>query len=112
MDLKLEEFIYDLPEDRIAKHPPQIRGNSKLLVYRKGDISHHQFTEISQQVPKEALLVFNDTKVIPARIIMHKSTGAKIEIFLLEPTHPSRVHEEVMQLFLACITSYASFQGT
>ena len=102
MDLKLEEFIYDLPEDRIAKHPPTVRGNSKLLVYQQGKISHHQFPEIAQHLPEDALLVFNDTKVIPARIIMHKDTGAKIEIFLLEPTRPSKVNEEVMQTQRSC----------
>jgi S-adenosylmethionine:tRNA ribosyltransferase-isomerase len=62
----------------------------------KGDIQHHQFGAIVDQLPKEATLVFNDTKVIPARIILHKDTGARIEIFLLEPLAPSKAHEEVM----------------
>lgn len=96
MDLNLDDFLYDLPQDRIAKHPPEIRGQSKLLSYLKGDISHHKFGEVPQLLPRNSLLVFNDTKVIPARIIMQKSTGARIEIFLLEPVIPSTVHEEVM----------------
>ncbi len=96
MNLKLDDFSYELPESRIAKHPPKERGTSKLLVYRKGDIQHHPFSAIVDQLPKEATLVFNDTKVIPARIILHKDTGARIEIFLLEPLAPSKTHEEVM----------------
>jgi S-adenosylmethionine:tRNA ribosyltransferase-isomerase len=96
MSLKLEDYSYELPESRIAKHPPKERGTSKLLVYRQGAIQHHQFGAIVDQLPKEATLVFNDTKVIPARIILHKDTGARIEIFLLEPLAPSKVHEEIM----------------
>lgn len=94
--LKLEDFSYELPESQIAKHPPKERGTSKLLVYRQGDIQHHRFGAIVDQILPEATLVFNDTKVIPARIILHKDTGARIEIFLLEPLAPSRAHEEVM----------------
>lgn len=96
MDLRLEDYSYDLPDSRIAKHPTKERGTSKLLVYRQGNIQHLQFGDIVDQLPREATLVFNDTKVIPARIIVHKETGARIEIFLLEPLAPSKVHEEVM----------------
>lgn len=102
MELKLEDFLYDLPEDRIAKHPPKERSDSKLLFYNKGEISHHEFKNIKDLIPDNSLLVFNDTKVIPARIIMHKDTGARIEIFLLEPTGPSKVHEEVMNSTGTC----------
>ena len=102
MDLKLDQFLYDLPEDRIAKHPPEVRGKSKLLRYAAGAISHHRFNEIPRLLPKDGLLVFNDTKVIPARIIMRKETGARIEIFLLEPLLPSKVHEEVMNERKSC----------
>ncbi|MEM6734597.1 MAG: S-adenosylmethionine:tRNA ribosyltransferase-isomerase [Bacteroidota bacterium] len=103
MNLKLADFIYELPEDRIAKHPSQKRDGSKLLFYNKGAISHHQFSEIDEQIPDHALMVFNNTKVIPARIIMHKETGAKIEIFLIEPMAPSKVHEKVMNSQKECI---------
>ena len=102
MELKLQDYSYDLPESRIAKHPPKERGTSKLLVYRKGDIQHHRFGNIVEQLPNDATLVFNDTKVIPARIIMQKETGARIEIFLLEPLAPSKVHEEVMHTTSSC----------
>ena len=96
MSLDLNDYTYSLPESRIAKHPPKERGTSKLLVYEKGAIHHHQFGEISDYLSSDATLVFNDTKVIPARIILHKETGARIEIFLLEPLRPSRAHEHVM----------------
>ncbi|MEP0986607.1 S-adenosylmethionine:tRNA ribosyltransferase-isomerase [Ekhidna sp.] len=102
MELKLEDFLYDLPEDRIAKHPPKERSGSKLLFYNKGEISHHEFKNIKDLIPDNSLLVFNDTKVIPARIIMYKETGARIEIFLLEPIKPSKVHEEVMNSSGSC----------
>ena len=94
--MKLDDFAYDLPESRIAKHPPKERGSSKLLVYREGDIQHHGFGTIADQLPEGSTLVFNNTKVIPARIIFHKETGARVEIFLLEPLAPSTAHEEVM----------------
>ncbi|KAA3631691.1 MAG: S-adenosylmethionine:tRNA ribosyltransferase-isomerase [Bacteroidetes bacterium] len=96
MSVNLDDYSYELPESRIAKHPPKERGTSKLLVYRHGNIEHHHFGSIVDQLPEEATLVFNDTKVIPARIILHKDTGARIEIFLLEPVAPSKIHEEVM----------------
>lgn len=96
MSLKLDDFFYELPESRIAKHPPKERGTSKLLVYKQGNIQHHRFSAITDQLPKGGTLVFNDTKVIPARIILHKDTGARIEIFLLKPLLPSKIHEEVM----------------
>lgn len=102
MSVNLEDYSYELPESRIAKHPPKERGTSKLLVYREGKIQHHHFGEIIDLLPPKATLVFNDTKVIPARIILHKDTGARIEIFLLEPLAPSSVHEEVMLSQSSC----------
>ncbi|MEM6829341.1 MAG: S-adenosylmethionine:tRNA ribosyltransferase-isomerase [Bacteroidota bacterium] len=102
MNLKLDDFLYDLPKDRIAKHPPQHRSQSKLLFYDKGKISHHQFPAIEALLPENSTLVFNNTRVIPARIILWKDTGAQIEIFLLEPLAPSKVHEEVMNATKTC----------
>lgn len=102
MDLKLEDFLFQLPEDRIAKHPPKERADSKLLYYNKGNISHHEFRNIDSLLPDQSLLVFNDTRVIPARIVMYKDSGARIEIFLLEPLQPSKVHEEVMNTASEC----------
>ncbi len=102
MSLNLEDYSYELPKSKIAEHPPKERGKSKLLFYQKGAIAHHQFGNIVDLLPKEATLVFNDTKVIPARIILHKDTGAKIEIFLLEPLAPSTAHEAVMATEGSC----------
>lgn len=102
MGIHLEDYTYELPDSRIAKHPPKERGISKLLVYRKGEIQHLQFGAITDQLPEDATLVFNDTKVIPARIILYKETGARIEIFLLEPLTPSMAHEEVMMSEHTC----------
>ena len=100
--MNLDDFFYELAESRIAKHPPKQRGASKLLVYQKGEIKHHHFGSIVSQLPKGATLVFNNTKVIPARIVLHKPTGARIEIFLLEPIAPSSVHEEIMTTRNSC----------
>ncbi len=96
MDLKLDDFLFDLPESKIAKHPLEHRADSKLLFYNKGKISHHTFSDVHKLVPDGSLLLFNDTHVIPARVVLYKETGARIEIFLLEPISPSKVHEEVM----------------
>ncbi len=102
MDLKLEDFTFHLPEDKIAKYPLKERSDSKLLLYKGKGISHHQFKDIDNLIPKDSLLVFNDTKVIPARIVMYKASGARIEIFLLEPIVPSKVHEEIMNTSESC----------
>ncbi len=102
MNLKLDDFLYDLPNNKIARQPANERGQSKLLFYDRGSISHHSFSMIEKLLPRESLLVFNDTKVIPARLILYKETGARIEIFLLEPIKPSSVHEEVMNEKKTC----------
>jgi len=99
--LNLNQFSYDLPADRIAKHPLADRSSSKLLFYNKGEISHFQYKSLDEIIPDGSLMVFNDTKVIPARIIVHKPTGARIEIFLLEPT-ASGSHEQVMNAKSVC----------
>ena len=88
-DLELDKFKYDLPESRIARFPLEQRDQSKLLHYNKGVISHHQFREINKLLPEKSLLVFNETKVIPARLTFFKETGAVIEIMLLNPEKPS-----------------------
>lgn len=89
-DLELDKFKYDLPESRIAKFPLEKRDQSKLLHYNKGVISHHQFRDINSILPDRSLLVFNETKVIPARLTFFKETGAIIEIMLLNPIVPSK----------------------
>ena len=86
IDLRLSQFQYDLPDERIARFPLPRRDASKLLVYQGGQISHAQFMDLPGLLPKESFLVFNDTKVIPARLHFTKSTGAIIELFLLNPS--------------------------
>ncbi len=82
--LALSAFNYALPEDRIANFPLLQRDQSKLLVHRNGNIIEDTFSHLPAFIPENALLVFNDSKVIPARIVFRKSTGAKIEVFCLE----------------------------
>ena len=87
--IKINDYNYLLPDDRIAKFPVRQRDRSKLLVYRKGDITEDVFYKISDYIPSGALMVFNNTKVIQARMHFRKETGALIEIFLLEPVVPA-----------------------
>lgn len=88
-DIDLKEYDYDLPEEKIAQYPLEERDLSKLLVYKNGEISESVFNEIHNQIPEGSLLVFNNTKVIRARLIFLKDTGARIEILCLEPLDPS-----------------------
>ena len=83
--LSLHQFQYDLPDDRIARFPLAERDASKLLVYRDGTITHATFRKLAEFIPADSFLVFNNTKVIPARLLFTKSTGATIELFLLNP---------------------------
>ncbi len=87
--IDINSFDYTLPEERIAKFPLAERSSSKLLRYRAGELSHTLFSELAGELPQSALLVFNNTRVIRARLIMHKPSGARIEIFALEPHSPA-----------------------
>ena len=87
--IAINDFDYPLPDERIAKFPLAERSASKLLVYRGGEISERRFADIGDVLPAGQLLVFNNTKVIRARIIMHKPSGARIEVFCLEPHVPA-----------------------
>ena len=87
--IDINRFDYDLPDGRIAKFPLPERSSSKLLVYRGGEISEAHFADMGDVLPEGQLLVFNNTKVIRARIIMHKPSGARIEVFCLEPHDPA-----------------------
>jgi S-adenosylmethionine:tRNA ribosyltransferase-isomerase len=91
-DIKIKEYHYFLPEERIAKYPVPERDHSKLLIYEDGLISEDLFFNLAERIPKDALLVFNDTRVIQARMLFQKETGAQIEIFCLEPKFPSDYH--------------------
>ena len=87
--IRISDYNYPLPDERIAKFPIAQRDHSKLLVYRKGQVSHDVFYNLPEYLPKGALMVFNNTKVIQARMHFRKDTGALIEVFLLEPACPS-----------------------
>jgi S-adenosylmethionine:tRNA ribosyltransferase-isomerase len=83
--LSLSDYQYNLPEERIAKFPVHPRDASKLLVYNKGEISETNFFNLAEKLDGDTILVFNNTKVIPARLLFKTDTGAGIEILLLEP---------------------------
>ncbi|NOT49826.1 MAG: S-adenosylmethionine:tRNA ribosyltransferase-isomerase [Chitinophagaceae bacterium] len=83
--ISIQDFTYSLPEERIAKYPLAERDASKLLIYKKGEITEDIYRNISDHLPKHSLLVFNNTKVVEARLLFKKSTGGVIEIFCLEP---------------------------
>ncbi len=87
--IHIADYSYTLPDERIAKYPLPQRDASKLLVYRKGEIFESKFTDLPELLPKGCLLVFNNTKVIPARLIFKRATGAEIEVFCLEPHEPT-----------------------
>jgi S-adenosylmethionine:tRNA ribosyltransferase-isomerase len=98
LDFNIENYNYTLPEEKIAKHPLSKRDASKLLFWDRGDISHQQFQNTPELIAENSLLVFNDTKVISARLLFQKSSGARIELFLLNPEHPTRDIQESMAL--------------
>jgi len=83
--LKAEDFTYDLPDERIAKYPLKKRNLSKLLLYKKGNIGQDRFKKLNNHLPSDSVLVFNNTKVLSARLSFRKTTGARIEIFCLQP---------------------------
>jgi S-adenosylmethionine:tRNA ribosyltransferase-isomerase len=87
--ININDYKYELPQERIALYPLEQRDHSKLLVYQQGNIRHQHFYDLSQFLPEGATLFFNDTKVIPARLLFQKETGATIELFLLNPLQPS-----------------------
>lgn len=94
--IELKNYGYDLPESKIARYPLPARDQSKLLVYNEGNISHNLFTQIADILPVNSLLFFNNTKVIPARLLFRKESGAQIEVFLLSPSPPNSLLIEAM----------------
>ena len=102
--IDISRFDYDLPDERIAKFPLAERSASKLLVWRGGEIAEKRFADIGDVLPAGELLVFNNTKVIRARIVMHKPSGARIEVFCLEPHDPA-VYERAFAVTGGCTWS-------
>ena len=88
-EIHIEDFSYPLPDERIAKYPLPERDASKLLIYRDGSVTERKFRNLADELPAGSLMVFNDTKVVPARLFFRRPTGAHIEIFCLEPDDPA-----------------------
>jgi S-adenosylmethionine:tRNA ribosyltransferase-isomerase len=102
-DIKLSDFTYDLPEEKIAKFPLEKRDHSKLLQFKNGEINHLQFFQLPDVIPADSMMIFNNTKVIPARLYFQRKTGAQIEIFLLNPVAPSTSINQIM-INESCVT--------
>lgn len=98
MDFNIEHYNYHLPEENIARFPLKDRDASRLLLWDCGNMTHHRFKDVPRLLPEKSLLVFNDTKVIAARLPFKKDSGAAIEIFLLHPEQPTRDVAESMTL--------------
>jgi S-adenosylmethionine:tRNA ribosyltransferase-isomerase len=97
MNLKINDYSYNLPADRIALYPLPERDEANLLFYNRGKIEHKKFHNLHDLLPNNAILFFNDTKVIPARIHFTKNTGAQIELFLLSPILPTTLMAQAME---------------
>ena len=100
-EIQISDYNYELPDERIAKFPMAERDHSKLLVYEKGQVSEDIFYNLPNHLPQGALMVYNNTKVIQARLHFRKDTGALIEIFLLEPAEPAD-YEQMFQQTERC----------
>ena len=95
-EIAIAEYDYPLPDERIAKYPLAERDSSKLLLYNKGAVGEDVFSSLPKYIPQGALMVFNNTRVIQARLRFRKETGAQIEVFCLEPEEPC----DYQQIFL------------
>jgi S-adenosylmethionine:tRNA ribosyltransferase-isomerase len=95
-EIAIADYTYTLPNDKIALHPLPERDKSKLLIYKDGEIKEDIYKNLAVYLPEESLVIFNDTKVIQARILFPKPSGAVIELFCLEPSEQSNVHSIVM----------------
>ncbi len=100
-DIRMEDFDYPLTDERIAKYPVNERDHSKLLIWEKGICQEKVFYELPEILPPGDLLIYNNTKVIQARLRFHKASGAEIEIFCLEPESP-KDYERVFQTTKCC----------
>ncbi|MFO7791327.1 MAG: S-adenosylmethionine:tRNA ribosyltransferase-isomerase [Bacteroidales bacterium] len=83
--IKIADYTYTLPESRIAKYPLEARDTSKLLIYNRGALLQNKFHKLTDYLPEDGLMVWNDSRVLNARLVFHKSTGARVEIFCISP---------------------------
>jgi S-adenosylmethionine:tRNA ribosyltransferase-isomerase len=102
IEIDLEKYNYQLPDDRIARFPVEPRHSSKLLIYKESNISEDVFFTIKNHLPDNSFLVFNNTKVIPARLFFQKKNGVLIEVFLLNPVEPNNVVSQAMETTETC----------
>lgn len=96
IDIRLSSYQYELPPERIAQAPLAARDQARLLYYRGGQLDHRRFFELPQVLPADSLLLFNDTKVIQARLHFQRATGAQIEVLLLNPVQPIAVEQAML----------------
>jgi len=101
-EISILNYNYPLPDNRIAQHPVDNRDQSKLLISKNGIIEESTFENIGEFLPPDSLIVFNDTKVIRARMQFKKETGARIEIFILEPIYPTKEVQNAFQITEGC----------
>lgn len=109
-EIRIQDYNYPLPDERIAKYPLPERDSSKLLRYRDGKVDEFVFRDLPDLLPENAVMVFNDTKVVPARLHFQRPTGAHIEIFCLQPVEPaeySTVFSSVDRCVWRCVIGNA-----
>ena len=110
-EIAIAEYDYPLPDERIAKYPLAERDTSKLLLYKGGEIIEENFTNLPSFIPQGALMVFNNTRVIQARLRFRKETGAQIEVFCLEPEQPAdyqQMFQETKECVWQCLVGNSS----
>jgi S-adenosylmethionine:tRNA ribosyltransferase-isomerase len=110
-EIAIAEYDYPLPDERIAKYPLAVRDTSKLLLYKSGEIRQEKFADLPNFIPQGALMVFNNTRVIQARLRFRKETGAQIEVFCLEPEQPADyqlMFQETKECVWQCLVGNSS----
>ena len=110
-EIAIAEYDYPLPDERIAKYPLAERDTSKLLLYKSGEIRQEKFADLPNFIPQGALMVFNNTRVIQARLRFRKETGAQIEVFCLEPEQPADyqlMFQETKECVWQCLVGNSS----
>ena len=110
-EIAIAEYDYPLPDERIAKYPLAERDTSKLLLYKGGEIREEKFANLPNFIPQGALMVFNNTRVIQARLRFRKETGAQIEVFCLEPEQPAdyqQMFQETKECVWQCLVGNSS----
>ena len=102
-DLSIHDFTYELPAERIAEHPAGERGGSRLLVSRGGQLRDCRFADLPAELPADALLIFNDTRVLQARLLARRESGGAVELFCLAPVAPAASLELALQQTSSCL---------